>query len=300
MAEIVTERETVTPVRTGVMDWWPVDRLILGYFAAATAAEAAWWNRIPGAGWLILAHVLAVAGLWLAVRYPDSRTSVAFRHWYPLPYVAACYKEMAILIPAIRSSSADEVVAKLDLALWGVHPTVWLERFRSPLTAEMLQIIYAGFLPAVLLTAYVLWRRRRLADFRFYAFLIAIGFLASYAGYLLVPVRGPRFLLASLQSYPLEGLWLFDFLRSGLDQLESAHYDCFPSGHTELTLLAALGSGVVSRKLSIGMLVYAAGVMTATVYLRYHYTVDVFAGALLAALLWLTAPALYRWLGGKV
>ena len=34
-----------------------------------------------------------------------------------------------------------------------------------------------------------------------------------------------------------------------VDQLESAHYDCFPSGHTELSMLACWGSQMVSRKL---------------------------------------------------
>ncbi len=60
----------------------------------------------------------------------------------------------------------------------------------------------------------------------------------SYAGYLLVPARGPRFFLRHLQQEPLRGLWLFNLMQGTLDRLESAHYDCFPSGHTELTILA--------------------------------------------------------------
>ena len=37
--------------------------------------------------------------------------------------------------------------------------------------------------------------------------------------------------------------------RTTLDRLESAHYDCFPSGHTELTILAWWGSRMVSNRL---------------------------------------------------
>ena len=37
--------------------------------------------------------------------------------------------------------------------------------------------------------------------------------------------------------------------RRALDRLESAHYDCFPSGHTELTILAWWGSRMVSKRL---------------------------------------------------
>jgi membrane-associated phospholipid phosphatase len=159
---------------------------------------------------------------------------------------------------------------------------------------EFLQLAYSLFIPAVLLTAFLLWRQRRLPAFRYYAFLISLGFLASYVGYLAVPVHGPRFFLAGLQREPLRGLWLFPWLQQALDRLESAHYDCFPSGHTELTLLACWGSRQVSRKLFRAFFVYSVLIVFATVYLRYHYTVDVIAGAALAAgLLWAT-PYLYR------
>ena len=105
-----------------------------------------------------------------------------------------------------------------------------------------MQWLYSLFIPAVLLVAALLWRRRRFEEFRRYAFLICPGVPGFLLGYLLVPARGPRFLLAHLQNVPLQGLWLFDALRAGLDRLESAHYDCFPSGHTELTMLAWWGS----------------------------------------------------------
>ncbi len=150
-----------------------------------------------------------------------------------------------------------------------------------------------------MLTAFILWRQKRLNEFKFYAFLIASGFLLSYVGYFFVPARGPRFLLHDLQTYDLRGLWLFDHLRALLDRIESAHYDCFPSGHTEMTILAWWGSRSISPMLSRAMFVYTLGVIFATVYLRYHYTVDVMAGAIVAGALILTTPWFYRVLGGK-
>ena len=44
------------------------------------------------------------------------------------PYVASCYKEMALFIPAVRRSDADRWLADLDFRIWRAHPTVWLER----------------------------------------------------------------------------------------------------------------------------------------------------------------------------
>jgi len=273
--------------------FWAVDKLILAYFAFTTILIVGWWSRIPDAAGLFLWHLAAVALLVFEVKR-ENRTTWLFRNWYPLPYVASCYKEMALLIPAVRHTDADQWLAGLDYRIWHANPTVWLERIHHPVVTELLQDAYTLFVPAVLLVAFLIWMKHGYADFEYYAFLIALGFLASYIGYIAVPARGPRFLLNHLQHVPLEGLWLFRSMQSTLDRLESAHYDCFPSGHTELTILAWWGSRMVSNRLFRIYFAYTPILIFATVYLRYHYTVDVLAGAGLAvALIWL-APALYR------
>ncbi len=272
--------------------FWPVDKLILGYGVLATVLLAVAWPVIQGALLLAVLHVVLAAVLIAEIRFPN-RTSHVFRHWYPLPYVAACYKEMALFIPALGPWGADRWLADLDYRIWGAHPTVWLERIQNPALTELLQIAYTAFVPAVMLVPTLLWLRRRYRDFQYYAFLIALGFLASYVGYLLVPARGPRFLLAPLQHEPLRGLWLFTRMQAGLDRLESAHYDCFPSGHTALTILAAWGSRMVSKRLYRVYLAYTPLIIFATVYLRYHYTVDLLAGAALALAAILAAPVAY-------
>jgi len=279
-------------------EWWPVDKVILAYFGAALVLLLLRWERIPDAGVFALFHVAGAATIALAARYPRHGFWYPFHCWYPLPYVAACYREMSFLIPAYRETNADAALARLDYAIWGAHPTVWLERGASPALTEILQIVYAGFVPAVLAAAVIFWLRKDYGQFRYYAFLIALGFLASYAGYILVPARGPRFILAHLQHTQLEGGLLFNWLRVTLDQLEKPHFDCFPSGHTELTILAWWGSRQVSKPMFRLMFIYTSGVVFATVFLRYHYTVDVMAGAALAAVLLWSSPRMYRHLGG--
>jgi membrane-associated phospholipid phosphatase len=268
--------------------FWPVDKVILGYQAFTLVLILGWWNRLPEAPQFAAVHVAAVALLIFEVKRPNP-TSWLFRNWYPLPYVGACYKEMARLVPAVRSWNGDQALADLDYRFWHANPCVWLERIQTPALTEFLQIAYTLFLPAVLLLAYAIWRRRNYENFQYYAFLIALGFLTSYIGYLLVPARGPRFLLA-----PLQGLWLFAAMQGGLNRLESIAFDCFPSGHTELTILACWGSQLVSKRLFRVYLAYTPALIFATVYLRYHYSVDLLAGAALAWILIMGAPFIYR------
>jgi membrane-associated phospholipid phosphatase len=273
--------------------FWAVDKVILAYFGFAAVILAGWWAEITDAAWLLTWHAAGTALLLYEIKRPNP-TSWAFRHWYPVVYVGACYKEMALFIPAVRHTDADQWLADLDFRLWGAHPTVWLERIGNPWLTEFLQVVYTLFVPAVLFVAYLLWRRRRYAEFQYYAFLIALGFLASYIGYLAVPARGPRFLLRDLQHAPLQGRWLFHGMQATLDRLESAHYDCFPSGHTELTILAWWSSRMVSRRWFYIYFAYTPCIIFATVYLRYHYSVDVLAGIVLASILIAATPWMYR------
>jgi len=278
---------------------WPVDKLILAYFGFAALLILISWRTLPAAPVLLSLHFAGAALLLAAIRYPG-RVSWWFRSWYPVVYVGLCFKEMEVLIPAVRRSrDADRWLADLDYSFWHANPTVWLERIQSPPLTEYLQVVYTLFVPAVLWIAFLLWIGRRHAEFQYYAFLISLGFLVSYVGYLIVPARGPRFLLRHLQHQPLEGLWFFHALQGGLDRLESIAYDCFPSGHTELTVLAWWSSRKFASRLFWPYFAYTSSIIFATVYLRYHYTIDVLAGAGVAALLLIAGPSLYRKLNHK-
>lgn len=278
--------------------FWVADKLLLAYLAGTSALVAVYWNRLPEAPELLTLHF----GAGIAIVLASARGGRAvwyFRHWYPLPLLASCYKEMAMLIPAVRGATADQSLADLDFSIWHANPTVWLERFQAPALTDFLQLAYTLYVPAVVLVPWLLWRKRRFADFRYCAFLISLGLLTSYIGYILVPARGPRFLLDHLQHSPMQGGWVVDVMRTTLDRLESVHYDCFPSGHGELTIIAWWSSRQISKRLSRVYLAYTLSIIFATVYLRYHYTVDLVAGALLAAVLIAAGPMMYRKLSGS-
>jgi membrane-associated phospholipid phosphatase len=278
--------------------FWAVDKLILAYLAGTGVLVAVYRHRVPGAPELLALHIgAAIAIVWASTRGGPAVST--FRDWYPIPFVALCYREMAILIPAVRAGSADQWLADLDFSIWHANPTVWLERVQSLALTDFLQLVYTLFVPAVLLVPWLLWRKRRLAHFRYCVFLISVGFLASYIGYILVPARGPRFLLDHLQHSPLQAGWMVHAMRTTLDRLESIHYDCFPSGHGELTIIAWWSSRQISKRLSLVYLAYTPTIIFATVYLRYHYTVDLVAGALLAVVLIAAAPWMYRKLSGS-
>lgn len=281
-------------ISAGESGLWATDRVMISYLAAMGLLVVVFQGRIPGAYGLLAWHVVGIATLVTAARMGASVQAVLwFRHLYPVLYVAACYREMSVLIRSIRGVEFDAAMARVDIQLFGANPAVWFARIQTPWLTEVLQLAYSLFLPAVLVGFVLLWKRRQWADLRYYMFLLTLGFLVSYLGYLLVPVRGPRFHMAGVVAPPLEGLWLFNSLRAGLDWLESAHYDCFPSGHVQLTIMAWWVNRRPFPVLFLMFIPYTLAVAFATVYLRYHYTMDVIAGAVTAGVLLWAGPRLY-------
>jgi hypothetical protein len=158
MAEAVSSRAQALERGVATAGWWSQDRLVFSYLLVSGLLIGAFWRQVPGAGWLLTWHAAAAWLLAAAARAEAVEGSVVwfFRHWYPLLYVAACYREMSVLIPAIRRRDFDAALARLDFSWWGVHPTVWLERLQSPLLGGVpflrLPALagFPGFLPKLL------------------------------------------------------------------------------------------------------------------------------------------------------
>jgi len=293
---------------TGQPLFYPADKVVIAYVVKITALVIVFSFRIPIWWQLVAAHALAIGVVLIIARWdrssslrfaasPRRRVAASFlRGWYPVAFIPVTFKELTYLVPLIHPRDFDVELAALDHRLFGAHPTVWLERFTHPALTEVLQLVYATyyFLPIIL--GAVLWRKGWSERYRFWVFVVALGFYVSYLGYIAVPATGPRFLPAikDAQTFPLTGVWLFGSLREALDRAEGITRDCFPSGHTELTLLVLYYARRFHRRTFWLLLPVGSALIFSTVYLRYHYVVDVIAGAATAALVILIANPLYR------
>jgi len=303
----------------------PADKVAIAYLVLIALLVLAFSFRIPWWWAFCAGHAALIALIVLIARIlpvspspsrplspspslPISPSPSTFRRlapfvrgWYPVVLIPITYKELSYLIPLIHPRDFDATLAWIDHRLLGIHPTVWIERFTTPLLTEVLQLTYSTyyFLPLVL--GIVLWRKRLFEKFHFWVFIVVLGFYLSYLGYISVPVIGPRFLpaIVEAQTKPLTGVWLFQTVREALDRAEGITRDCFPSGHTELTLLVLFYAHRFHRKVFWWLLPLGIGVIVSTVYLRYHYVMDVVAGALVAVLVVMIAGPLYRALGGN-
>ena len=273
----------------------PADALNFFFLALLTVIAVIFRRVVDHAAYLIMLY----CGLFLA-----QALLIVFRdrgkvlHWtyhliFPTISILAIFDSLEHLVHAINPQDIDPLLIRLDYLLFGGHPTVMMEKIMTPLLTDMLQLAYSSyyFLPITLGAVLLIRKNEEAFDRSLY--LIMLCFYLSYAGYLLFPALGPRFTLNHLQHEDLRGLLLTAPIQELLNRLEGIKRDAFPSGHTGIALTVLVLSLRFEKRLFLLFLPFVTALIFSTVYLRYHYVVDVLAGIALTALTLFLGDAYY-------
>lgn len=233
--------------------------------------------------WLVYAAVpLAVLAAWPVLR--KARWAEFALDWLPLPFVVLSYEMLHRVVPACWRGTIDAPLAAADQALLGGHAAVLLEPIVSRPLTTILAVCYAAYYPMMLSLAVWLAARGRRQAFREYCAGVIGALFIGYLGYLFLPAMGPHAWLASdTWKVALDG----DFIGPAIRSLNANHHgafprDAFPSLHTANAVTLLLVAWRHDRRAFGVYLLPCAGLVAATVYLRWHYVVDVVAGAALA------------------
>jgi membrane-associated phospholipid phosphatase len=214
--------------------------------------------------------------------------------------VSLVFNSLGPLIAGIHAATIDPFLIAVDHRIFGVHPTVWMERLISPALTALLQFAYISYYFIPLSLGIALIARGRFEEFEEVLFGILLCFYLSYVGYLLFPAIGPRFTLSHLQTGGLQFSPFIESIQEALNNLEKNKTDAFPSGHTAVSLMSLYYAVKMGEKKLVTVLIpTVAALLISTVYLRYHYVIDVIAGAALTGLTMALAPGLRRLLSGK-
>lgn len=292
-----------------------VDVLTMAFVTAVGAGTLAVLPRVPAWPEVVVACALIAAGIPFAawLRTHLDLAAVRFVHDWALAIVLVFIYRSVVLVagPAHSGRTIDAWLISADRWLCGTDPTVWLQPFAFPALTEVLQIAYASFYAIPIVVGAELYARRSDALYRQWVFVCGLGFFLSYAGYLALPAIGPRFTLHDITALDRElpGLWLTSALRAAINEgglvpggvtnaiaAAGTARDAFPSGHAMMTLVAMWWSWRHRLRLRRALSVIGVLLILATVYLRYHYVVDVLAGALLAVAVVSMGPGIHRWL----
>ncbi len=194
------------------------------------------------------------------------------------------YFEMRVLLPALQPGLLDHRLFAIDVWLLGTTPSVWMEAWNIEPVVEWLSFFYYSHflvLTLMLIPALFVGGGRRLQELMAGAMLIVV---VGHGLYTVVPGAGPVATLAFDQ--PLQGAFWWRQVELTV-ATAGAQLDIFPSLHTAYPAYFALHAYAHRQTQPFGWLwpilaFVAVNIIIATMFLRWHWFIDVAMGLLLA------------------
>jgi hypothetical protein len=257
-----------------------VDRRPLPHeWALVAVAAAAAVALLPQ--WLGVAVGVATVLFAVAIR---TIANLKWRLVAAYAFVVGFYFAAGRLIAALDPTVRDPLLRAADETLFRSMPCVAVQAFAAPWLTDLASACYLSYyvyLHAAL--GFALLGPAR-AAVRYFG-PVCLAFAVGFAGYLLVPALSPALAYPEAFGPPLTGGPVGQFT-AWLVAGGSTGYDTFPSLHVLVT-------GVILREdwrskrwrfwLAAGP---SAGMVFATLYLRYHYAVDLLIGVALVEPVW--------------
>ncbi len=259
-----------------------IDLVLLWFLALLTALTLAFFQEIPRSGALLALYLscFALVGMFsFGFSHWSLQTHLILRAIFVGPFVLLIFSSLGFLIHYISVDDRHWYLLIWDRRIFGGDPVRQIHEFGEPWLTDVLQVAYASYYFLPMLLGAVLIRQKRWLELQSVLFLISVGFFLSYLGYFLCPAKSPNEILPGLWQ---DGSVIADSLARWTRQSEILKRDAFPSGHTEITLLTLFLAWKFHRKVFWAILPLGLGLFVATVYLGYHYLVDVVAGGVLA------------------
>ena len=266
----------------------PVGRFrLLVHECAFVALYAAVVARLAGVGtgaawheaslWLTLAAV-SLALAWIGER---TRTTSAWRARLAAYVVLmnVAYARLATVFALTGGGRRDAALRRADTALFGGPVPHLLDAAQRPLVSDVLSGCYLLLFPYLIVACLrhvARWRVAPRESVRFYEGLFTV-YALGFVGYLLVPAEGMWLAGSREFAHPIVGGWLTT-INARVVAAGSNRIDAFPSLHVAVSaFILGFDRRHASRWARVAALP-VLGLWLSTVYLRYHYGVDVIAG----------------------
>jgi hypothetical protein len=236
-------------------------------------------------------------GVWLGVlaltrsQLLDAHPRIAsalYRMGIGFP-VLASFLQLQWILPTAGHAAMDAQLHALDVRVFGVEPAQAWDRFVSPATTEWFAFFYYGYFFLIAVHVLPLLGMAKsspfLARFSFgFIWLYCVG----HALYTFVPAYGPYAYLANDFHHSLGGSFWWPLVRSAVDSVDGgARTDVFPSLHTAMPTYLSIFSFLERRRMPFKLTwaplaLFTTQIIAATMFLRWHYLIDICAGITLA------------------
>lgn len=274
----------------------PADIATLAYLLVLSLLILIWHQNLKD-WYLFLIYNLAFCLVILAIIYLWSDAERGWRkflrHLYPMLLFTFLYEETGYLVHLIVPNWLDLWVNKLELGLFGVYPTVALEKISFPVLNDFMSLGYISYYFLLPVLGINLYWKKKIKEIDYFLFTTCVTFYISYLGFIFFPVEGPYKNLLTLHSQSLEGYIFTPFAQYIIDNA-AIHGGCMPSSHVAVALIVLIFAFKYTKVLRWVMTPFVLTLFVSTFYCRFHYLTDMVAGLLIGWAVFIISQPLFK------
>ena len=296
--------------RRGLLE---VEWVIMGYLMLTLLLMLFTWTKLPDPEpmlWGRFRVVVSTLALWGVYRLVPCRFTMLCRVTLQLALLSWWYPDTFSLNRIFPN--LDHHFAALEQSIFGCQPALeFANHWTHPVWSELMYLGYSSYflLISVVVIYYFIWRYE---EFHRTVFIILTSFFVYYVIFVALPVTGPQYyyLAAGLDNIS-QGVFpnVGDYFLTHDEMMKMPGYEdgwfyqimvnahsagerptaAFPSSHVGVTVILLLLAWRSKSRLLIWFVFTLFLLMClATVYIRAHYVIDVFAGLLSAIIMYIT------------
>jgi membrane-associated phospholipid phosphatase len=290
------------------------DKYTLIFFFLMLLQSIFLFNRLENPVSILFQNIGIIVAIF-GVAYLDKKFNKIkilhyLRNFYHIGLLLISYNTVQIFIEILHPQLYDELVASIDMMIFGFHACQVFGNIAHPFLTEFLQICYFSFYFGAIALAIELLTKDDGKHFDQFLRYIVFSFILLFLLYYAMPVIGPRFYLYdfTMMSEELPGLYFTEPIRqiinTGCNVPDPTNFtfaqvnpDCVPSGHTWIELIVIAMAFKTRSRFKYIYLVIGSGLIFSTLYLRYHYLFDLILGVGFFFLTYYFEPKIARALG---
>jgi len=279
-----------TLLHVGLIEWLVLLYLIvLAGMLVFTPAER---GPAPHLALVLVVLFVEVTAIVVYRKYFEGRPVIRF--WFHATVIAGImvpFFQLRDMIPIINPEEVDAQLRSLDLWLFGGDAAIWLEQFATPFVSEWFAASYFGYyiVGGSFVVGMMLFCRRQMVFLEFG--LVVLGTVCvGTTLYCVFPAFGPYVYLADQFLGPLPGETMVPFVHGTIQH--GPLRDVFPSMHAGVPV--AIFLFCYFRPVAVICGLWVPHIVISTMFLRYHYLIDVVVGVALAILWFLASRPMLR------
>ncbi len=262
-----------------------IDWAFIIYLGIITAIIVLFKARIDGWAEYLRIH-LVIFGLALFILrfFAGSRFMVLriIHHWYPVLLFTYFYMTSGELNQVVFQGFWDPFFQDIDIAVFGVQPNIWLyEHLNNYYLNEFLHMCYFSYYLLPLGFGIYIYLTRD-GEFLRILFGISITFYICYFLYIFIPAEGPIPLRAGRFQ---DGGW-FTQTMNWIYSVAEKPGAAFPSSHVAIAFMVLCYAYRYSKIVFWLLFPFITGLIFSTMFCFYHYVIDVIAGLIMSAALY--------------